>query len=533
MIIPFKRNAEYYIKMSEDYEKRSDLFRSLLYARRSAETGDIKGRLRLADLLLQYSDSTLALKEYLNAYLEGEHSARIYVGLIKGFSLIGRYSSATFFISEGIRQGVLSDYGIDVTAGRKEVIDYVKELFKDYPSPKIYEIPERMFYALSRGDIFQDRIYLSDMCPRGELIEPELIYNLISVVPADKIDKNHAKLLLKMTLKEYDGKKMPTSVLAGIVVSALALDKKDVLDKYLRQFYDAPTPDNPIELFHCLGASLSLSDDQLIAEHLEALLDFCYNEKLLLAVAVANVKCEDYSLAEDYFSRALVLNPHSYIARYWLKRLRAKEYPTATLAELLPTEELAQMKEKIDRCSKGETNQREIDLIAKHFISARNDYSRKVACALINTPLLPIVKKELLSPHNKLEFLRDVIAELLYANNKEIIQYFFYGVCQIKLSGDYSEFADGVRRAFTFAEVTLRLLSVDKTRKLKVLADRAQSISEVETEEKIQSLAGAIVYVARPNGTVSVDRLIEMFPQAKREIILKYCKVLSDKKRDN
>ncbi|MBQ7227059.1 MAG: hypothetical protein IJX05_01510 [Clostridia bacterium] len=521
MILEFKQSDNFYIKQSEAFGRRGDFYKSLLYARRAVYLGNSGGEERLADALLESGNLSQACKEYLKLYRAGRKSTKVYAGLIKSLTAMSRYASATRFISEATDEYYLPEFGEDSYSGVDNVKKYVKHLYETYPYPKADE-SFGMLYAIGRGDALRDRTYMADMCPQNEMPEPAFLYNTISVVTPDRMDKKHAEAFLKMATATYAEEERPTAILATAVVALLALGTKAEAEDVADELASLVLPEDPVELAKCAIAMLSLRDYESAIDYLEELLTICFEFRLVTVTAIAHMNAGNVKRAQELFGAVLNIEPENYVARYWIGRLNKGETPYHKLGETLPREEIVRLKTLIGEALLGvDVDEKQSKRAVRYFLGKTDEYATTLARRLAETGLYPdVLEDELCSPEHGLEFVRDAVSELLCKEHNSRPSFFLQGLFSMRLRFQPQMGNENVTRAFVFAQVTMNLLGFNKQKELDLLYGKALGIissKDLIGETNVQSVAAAVLSAVSLDENLNAKTASALFAFADEE----------------
>lgn len=516
MIIEFEKNEEYYAAKADEFSVRGDGYRSLLYARKAADCGGRRGRMRYALSLYETGSLDRAAEEYMSLYDEGTRTPELYARLVKTLCAMSRYASATYFMREGLGLGYFPRTRASKLSDASDVRTYAREISAAFGDNAMDLDTARLVYVLALGELSDNKTFITDMWMGGENpADAALLYRVASVVTPDRINRQTAETFLDMyDNKLSDDDRMRADLLATRVAALLALGRDEEAEDAADDLAALELPEDPVDLIKSAIAMISLGDHESASDYLEELLACLPEKRIMLTTAIANMNIGEYERAAELFARVLVIDPDCYAARYWLGCLHKKQQCFTEYDELLPLAEEKRLRDGISdmlafaASRPGVMKENDVMRCKLRYVVRGGDtsYARYVVTALAALGIYgDVVRAALIAPGGSAELMRDVSAELISRDRSASVDAFVFGMRRIAVPYDAasSRVRRNVFRAYAYAYTTSAVFGLGAENKLSAVLPKAETAFENEElagDTAVRSAAAAMLLQAEADG---------------------------------
>lgn len=338
-IIEFEKTEDWYIRQSENWSKRGDAIKSLLYIN-MPKSGSRKVTLRKAAAYYESGNFTPAAEILTDMYRSGDRSGEVYALLIKTLTAMSRYRSALYFLNDAAENGA---FGFADKRKITNVSDFYRvtgEIKKRYPDFRSAGEVADLVYLLDHGVEFNDETLFGDMfLSEKEVACPETLFKATGVLTPSRMEPSLAdKLLGACENNVFSDSGMPRyDVLSAEIIALVSLGRTEEARMRADELLSYDLPENDVDLLKCSEAFIAARCHDGAREYLEELETFLPTETVLLKAATANYATGDYFAARDELSRLLTVYPHNITARRLLRMLPDSD--RAETDDELPAEE--------------------------------------------------------------------------------------------------------------------------------------------------------------------------------------------------
>ena len=175
-IIEFEKTEDWYIRQSENWSKRGDAIKSLLYIN-MPKSGSRKVTLRKAAAYYESGNFTPAAEILTDMYRSGDRSGEVYALLIKTLTAMSRYRSALYFLNDAAENGAFGFADKRKITNVSDFYRVIGEIKKRYPDFRSAGEVADLVYLLDHGVEFNDETLFGDMfLSEKEVACPETLF---------------------------------------------------------------------------------------------------------------------------------------------------------------------------------------------------------------------------------------------------------------------------------------------------------------------------------------------------------------------
>ena len=343
-ILEFGKPDEWYITRAENWSRRGELAKSLLYAYMTKENTR-EAKICRASVLYESGNLSLALKILVDLRADGDRGGDMYALLVKTLDDMTRYRSAAYFMAEGAETGAFPFLGGAAPICRRDYADALSAVRRAYPDNKFDSDLSSVIYVAERTLGGADESLTAEMLlEEHDFAGSEIMFRTAGILYPEKVVPPLADKLIDACKSAMEREERPRhEVLATLAVALASSGRADEARETGELLAELDLPEGDMELVKTVAALLSLGMGDEARYYLDELCAIIPVPSVLLVAAEAELNEGDTDEARDRIARCLTIDPHNMLARYLMKKSGGKRRQRMPFTTRLPDAEAKKM----------------------------------------------------------------------------------------------------------------------------------------------------------------------------------------------